>query len=123
MVVEDDLSLLYSISFTLKRQKYLVGMASNGQDALRHLQEAQREEMPFQLLVTDIVVPGLDGLDLIDRLREHGVQIPILVITANADKNLAAQLEQRGIRDLLAKPFNSDELVRRISSVLAHKDN
>jgi DNA-binding response OmpR family regulator len=123
MVVEDDLSFLYSISFTLKRQKYLVGMSSNGTDGLRHLLEAQREGMPFHLLVTDIAVPGLAGLDLIDRLNEQNIRIPIIVIMANSDRSLIAQLEKRGIRELLPKPFTSDELMKRISSVLDLKNN
>lgn len=123
MVVEDDLSFLYSISFTLKRQKYLVGMSSNGTDGLRHLLEAKREAIPFHLLVTDIAVPGLAGLDLIDRLNEQNLRIPIIVIMANSDRSLVAQLEKRGIRELLPKPFTSDELMKRISSVLDFKNN
>jgi DNA-binding response OmpR family regulator len=117
MIVEDDLSLLYSLGFTLKRQKYLVGMSSNGKDALRILFEAKMEEKPFDLLIVDMVIPGIAGLELIDKLHEQGIAMPVLVITGRPEKNLIAQLEKRGIRELLAKPFNSVELIMRISSV------
>jgi DNA-binding response OmpR family regulator len=118
MIVEDDLPLLYSISFTLKRQKYQVDMSSNGIDGLRHLLQAHREGLPFHILITDSAVPGLACLGLIDRLNELNIQIPVIVITANSDRSLIAQLEKRGIRELLPKPFTSDELLKRISSVL-----
>ncbi len=122
MIVEDDLSLLYSLGFTLKRQ-YLVGMSSNGKDAFRTLHEAYREGKPFDLLVIDIVIPGSTGLELIDKLHEQGISIPILVIIAHAEKDLVARLEKRGIRELLAKPFNCDELVMRVSSMLKHNND
>jgi DNA-binding response OmpR family regulator len=118
MIIEDDLPLLYSLSFTLKRHQYLVDTASNGRDALGRLLEAQRQGMPFDLLVTDALLPGIAELDIIDRLHEHGVRIPVLVITAGADKNLRAHLEQRNIKDILAKPFNADELVKHVKSIL-----
>jgi DNA-binding response OmpR family regulator len=118
MIVEDDLPLLHSLSFTLKRQKCLVDTASNGKDALGRILEARQAGAPFHLLVTDIGVPGISGLELIDRLHELGARIPILVITAGADKDLAAQLIRRGGNDLLVKPFDADEFVKRIASIL-----
>lgn len=120
MIVEDDLSLLYSLGFTLKRQNYLVGMSSNGKDALKIMHEAHREEKPFDLLITDMVIPGIAGLELIDKLNEKGIRVPVLVITGHPEKTLFAQLEKRGIRELLGKPFNSAELITRISAVLGH---
>jgi CheY-like chemotaxis protein len=118
MIVEDDLPLLYSLSFTLRRHQYLVDSASNGKEALERLLEAQRKGMQFDLLVTDALLPGIAGLDIIDRLHEHGICIPILVITASADKNFTKQLERRSIKDLLAKPFTTDELVGRVAAIL-----
>ncbi len=123
MIVEDDLPLLYSLGFTLKRQKYLVGMSSNGKDALKNIIEACRECRPFDLMITDIAIPGITGMELIDELHDQHISIPIMVITANSDKSLIAQLTKRGIKEMLIKPFNSAELVARISSMLEHRND
>jgi DNA-binding response OmpR family regulator len=122
MIIEDDQSLLHSLSFTLKRHEYSVDMASDGLEALDCLISAQQSADPYCLLITEIQLPGLAGLELIDRLREHGILLPTLVITARADKNLIVKLEKRGIKEILIKPFNSAELATRISSVMEQQN-
>ncbi len=123
MIIEDDLPLLRSLCFTLKRHRYLVGMSSNGRDALENIVDACRDGRPFDLLVTDMAIPGIDGLGLFDKLHKQGIAIPVLVIAAQTDKDLVAQLEKRGIKEILIKPFNSAELVTRVSSLLEHPED
>jgi DNA-binding response OmpR family regulator len=118
MIIEDDLPLLHSLAFTLKRHGYPVSLASNGLEALDRLIVAQLSADPYRLLITDIQLPGLTGLELIDRLREREILLPTLVITAYYGSDLVLQLGKRGIRELLPKPFGSDELVRRVSKLL-----
>lgn len=121
MVVEDDLPLLYSISFTLKRHEYLVSMATTGHEALMQLLAAQKESDPYHLLVIDMVLPGITSLELIEQMAMRHVRLPVLAVTANGDRTLLALLKQRGIDEILLKPFTTDELVKRTSSILKNQ--
>jgi DNA-binding response OmpR family regulator len=118
MVVEDDLPLLYSISFTLKRHEYLVSMTITGREALMKLLAAQKESDPYHLLVIDMVLPGITSLELIEQMALRHLRLPVLAVTANTDRTLLALLMQRGIDEILLKPFTTDELVKRTFSIL-----
>jgi DNA-binding response OmpR family regulator len=120
MIIEDDQPLFHSLSFTLKRHEYTVDLASNVLEALDNLIVMQRSMDPYSMLLTNIQPPCFTGLELIDRPREQGIGLPKLVITAYHGNDLIAQLEERGIKELLAKPFGSDELVKRVSTPLVH---
>jgi two-component system, OmpR family, alkaline phosphatase synthesis response regulator PhoP len=121
MIVEDDMILLRSLAFTLRRFEYQVSLASNGMDALAELVSAQQSAQPFDLLITDIQLPGIAGLDLIDKLHDQSIVLPTLAITGSYGKNLVRQLEKRGVCEFLTKPFNSIELVKRVSVLLKDK--
>jgi DNA-binding response OmpR family regulator len=123
MIVGEDLPLLYSLAFTLKRHGYLVISSSNPTEALKIISDAWCGENPFSLLITDIRLPGLDELELIDLLRKQSITIPILVMTAYRRPDLFVRLDQFHIKDLLTKPFNSDELVKRVSSMMEHHND
>jgi DNA-binding response OmpR family regulator len=124
MIVEDDLPLLYSLAFTLKRFEYKVAVNSNGTAALNEMVAAQQSSTPFHLLITDMQLPGLSGIELIDALSSRSIAVPTLVITAFCRQDLIAQLNTRGIRDMLIKPFNIRELAHRVSTILKkHSDD
>jgi DNA-binding response OmpR family regulator len=123
MIVGEDLPLLYSLAFTLKRHGYLVASSSNTTEALKTVSDAGDGGNPFSLLITDIRLPGLDELEHIDILRKRAILIPILVMTAYRRPDLVVRLDELHIKDLLTKPFNSDELVKRVSSMLEHNND
>jgi DNA-binding response OmpR family regulator len=112
LVVDDDRKILRLLRIELTAQGFQVLMAERGQDAIE-LVERQRPD----LVVLDIIMPGMDGLEVLKRLRES-TGVPVILLTAkgtDADKILGLEL---GADDYLAKPFNPEELTARTRAVL-----
>lgn len=114
LVVEDDVQIRKFICYCLENNNYQYITASNGQDALRKI---FYENMDLRLL--DLGLPDMDGVDIIQRLREFS-EIPIIVVSArDKDKDKADALEL-GADDYLTKPFSATELVARIKVAFRH---
>lgn len=112
LVVDDDPNILRVMQRGLGFEGFRVQTAMSGEEALI----AAREELP-DLIVLDIMLPGLDGIEVCRRLR-NGVSTPILMLTArDAVRDKVAGLES-GADDYLAKPFVFEELVARIRALL-----
>jgi DNA-binding NtrC family response regulator len=84
--------------------------------------EAVDEFAPGQwdLVVTDVKMPGLDGLEVLQRIKEKSPEIPVIMITAFATVEMSIQALRRGAYDMLTKPFEPEELVYRIKNALKH---
>lgn len=117
LVVEDDDTIRETIRDALGLEGFVVTACANGRDALGTLQEAQAAT-PFSLVVLDLMLPGLGGLELCRRLRQGGDRTPILVVSARdseADRVLGLEV---GADDYLIKPFGMRELVARCRALL-----
>lgn len=114
LLVEDDASLSSGIRLALKPEHYTVDHLDDGPSALVALKEAE----PFDAVILDLGLPGLDGLQIIKAVRRHGSQIPILVLTArDAIDDRIAGLDA-GADDYLVKPFEVEELKARLRALL-----
>jgi DNA-binding NtrC family response regulator len=84
--------------------------------------EAVEEFAPGQwdLVVTDVKMPGLDGLEVLQRIKEKSPEIPVIMITAFATVEMSIQALRRGAYDMLTKPFEPEELIYRIKNALKH---
>lgn len=71
-------------------------------------------------VVTDVHMPGISGLELISKLKERGLAVPIIIVTAYADNLLGSEVMKQGAVALLEKPFKNDDLVRAIRKAMAH---
>jgi DNA-binding response OmpR family regulator len=112
LVVEDDLTLRETLEYNLARQGYEVHTAADGQTAL----DIARQERP-DLLVLDIMLPGLDGFEVCRILRQE-MSVPILMLTARdeeVDKVVGLEI---GADDYMTKPFSMRELLARIKAQL-----
>jgi len=108
MVVEDDPHVLRQIAFALEHEGYAVTTATAGDDALRQLMLDRPD-----LLVTDVMMPGLDGYDLVDQLRrdEKLCDLPVIMVTAStADEDISKGFSS-GTDIYIEKPFKPSELV------------
>ena len=108
MVVEDDPHVLRQIAFALEHEGYAVTTATAGDDALRQLMWDRPD-----LLVTDVMMPGLDGYDLVDQLRrdEKLCDLPVIMVTARtADEDISKGFSS-GTDIYIEKPFKPSELV------------
>lgn len=115
LIVDDEEHIRELIKFNLEKNQYKVVCAENGIDALK----VAKEEMP-QLILLDLMLPGMDGYDVCKEIRSNPnlSKIPIIMITAKGeefDKILGLEL---GADDYLTKPFSVRELVARVKAVL-----
>lgn len=113
MLIEDDAVTARFLIKGLKQEGFLVEHATNGQDGLEQALEGN-----FDVLVVDIMLPVLNGLDLIDHLRNRGVTTPVLVLSAKASVDDRVKGLMAGGDDYLVKPFAFSELIARIQSLV-----
>ena len=112
LLVDDELVLRTSLSFTLQQHGYRVTTAADGLSALR-----QVAEQPPDLMVLDLMLPGMDGVEVCRRLRRH-TQLPVIMLTARDQEVDKIHGLRIGADDYVTKPFSSRELVARIEAVL-----
>ena len=112
LLVEDNPQLNKALTTLLKRNSYLVDSASDGEEALMCLNEYQ-----YDVIILDIMLPKIDGLEVLRRARKQGIQTPIILLTARStieDKITGLDL---GADDYLPKPFSTEELLARIRAL------
>lgn len=112
LLVEDDDTIAAALAETLSRHRYQVSIAKDG---LRGLSLA--EAYDFDLMVLDVIVPGLDGISLCQQLRSQGQQMPILLLTARDSSGDRVRGLDAGADDYLIKPFDMEELLARIRAL------
>lgn len=113
LVVEDDKNLRKLIVTCLEKASYTVFETHNGEEALDLMDKEY-----VNLIVTDIMMPEMDGYELIKSLREANYNTPILIITAKEDIEDKRQGFNLGADDYMVKPINIDELILRVKSLL-----
>lgn len=113
LVVEDDKNLRKLIVTCLEKASYTVFETHNGEEALDLMDKEY-----VDLIVTDIMMPEMDGYELIKSLREANYNTPILIITAKEDIEDKRQGFNLGADDYMVKPINIDELILRVKSLL-----
>lgn len=113
LLLEDELMLNEAITEFLQTRGDVVVSVKDGESAL---EKAQHE--PFDLLILDINVPGIDGLSLLEKLHEHKIQTPAIYISALVDIEDISRAFDLGCFDYLKKPFHLKELALRIDKVM-----
>ncbi|WP_255066689.1 response regulator [Lacihabitans sp. LS3-19] len=111
LVVDDNPDLLLFMEQLLEREGYKVYMARSGSEALKMLNVVRPD-----LLITDLVMPEIDGKELLTKARENTffAELPIIFLTASANEETRLELLEMGIDDFLKKPFEKRELLARI---------
>jgi len=117
LIAEDERHIRLALSLLLRQEGYEVEVAADGAEAY-HKIAGQRRDLPFQLLITDLRMPELDGIDLIDRLARQRIPIPVIVITGYGNREVAGKVRRRNCAAYLDKPFQPDDILRRIAEVL-----
>ncbi len=124
LLAEDEESIRRSLKIVLRNAGYAVVEVDNGQAALDYLlHNRQRGGAAIDLLMTDIQMSGLTGLDLMDRLKAEGFELPTLVITGYGDKAMVIELLRRGCMDYLDKPLSPDSVIAHVSDVFRKAEN
>ncbi len=113
LIVEDDKQTALFISKGLRQEGFAVDLAADGEYGL-HLALTE----PYDAAVVDIMLPGLDGLTLIDEMRRNGSEMPVIVLSARSSVDDRIKGLQAGGDDYLVKPFAFSELVARIQALI-----
>ena len=113
LVVEDEPFLRKAVAQSLRFLGFHVTAAENGTEALRLARGS-----PFDLLVLDVMLPGIDGFEIVRRLRGDGNQVPVIFLTAKDTQDDKVTGLTIGGDDYLTKPFDLEELVARVRTVL-----
>ena len=118
LIAEDDRRLLKSLMRIFELNNYSVDGVDNGNDALDFASSGE-----YDGLVLDIMMPGMDGVSLLKRLRAEGVTTPALFLTARTEIEQRIEGLDAGADDYLPKPFSTGELLARVRAMLRRKDN
>jgi FixJ family two-component response regulator len=114
ILVEDDAGLRGALERVLRASGFEAQSYASAEAAL-----ADRRLAWADCLVVDLNLPAMSGLDLVDRVRQHGVAVPTVLITAHDEPRVRDEVKSRGIEHFLAKPFLGSALVRLLDSVIA----
>ncbi|MDI5984660.1 response regulator transcription factor [Halomonas sp. M4R5S39] len=114
LLVEDDPSLAAGIRLALKPEHYTVDLLADGRSALAAL----KGEEPFDAVILDLGLPGLDGLEVLEAVRRRGNRVPVLVLTARDAIDDRIRGLDAGADDYLVKPFEVGELKARLRALL-----
>jgi two-component system response regulator AtoC len=111
LLVDDEPGVLFTLSELLTERGHRVLTAKSGDEALTKLEDADT-------VVTDLSMPGMDGLELMGHIVQRDPQLPVLLLTAHGSERVAVEAMKRGAYDYLAKPFDIDEIAVVIERAL-----
>jgi DNA-binding NtrC family response regulator len=109
MIVDDDQDMREVLAIWARNQGYTPLTATNGQDALQQIQESDK---PIQVIFSDVAMPHMDGLELLDSLNKIGWHNPFIIQTGVGDKAMSIRALQLGAFDFLEKPISSSDFLR-----------
>jgi len=113
LVVDDEAAIREIICDALSMSEFATKNATDGLDALSKI---RRER--FDLVILDVNLPKLDGLSLLEKIRNEGAQVPVLILSARRDRSEITAGLKIGADDYLTKPFGIEELVLRVKAIL-----
>ena len=113
LLVEDDTSLAKSIEMMLKSEGFIVDTTDLGEDGLEI-----GKLYDYDIIVLDLMLPDIDGYEVLRRLRSARVKTPILILSGLAEPDNKVKGLGFGADDYLTKPFNKEELIARIQAVV-----
>lgn len=114
LIVEDDEGIRQIMQAKLFKEGFNVSVAANGLHALQILRSGQK----FDLIVSDLKMPGKSGLELLLEVRKLEIACPFVVLTAFADRSKIMAARAQGARDVLVKPIKHQDLLKKIHEYL-----
>jgi len=119
LVVEDEQHLAEGLRFNLEAEGYQVQLVDAGEAALEKL---KADEPAFDVVILDVMLPGISGFDVVSKMRESGQFVPTLILTARGHADDVLQGFAAGADDYLTKPFELSILIARIRGLLRRRE-
>ena len=116
LVVDDEPAILRFLQASLESQGYIVTTAANARTALDMVQRHTAD-----LVVLDLGLPDMDGLDVVKQIRDHGETLPIIILSSRDNESAKVTAFDLGADDYVTKPFGIDELLARIRTAQRHR--
>ncbi|RMH63206.1 MAG: response regulator [Calditrichaeota bacterium] len=115
LIVDDEETIRFSLcqSFIIAKKDYEVAMAASGEEALERM-----TEKPYDLIITDIFMPGISGLDLLQMVKEKYPETEVIVITAYGSDDKKDEAARLGARYYVEKPFEIKEIRQKVFDLL-----
>ena len=117
-VIDDDAAMRDSLSFLLESADLTAKTYESAVAFLQHVRSLEHG-----CIVTDVRMPEMSGLELIQRLKTLGIELPIIVMTGHADVPLAIEAMKAGVHDFIEKPFDDEQLLGAIRAALAQAED
>jgi len=113
LLVEDEENLQEALKLNLELEGYEVSCASDGTQALKRISEEY-----FDLIILDVMLPGIDGIDVAENVRLNNNEVPILMLSAKSSSAEKVLGLKKGADDYITKPFNLEELLLRVKKLI-----
>ena len=117
LVVEDNPMIVKSLEFKLRQEGYEVLVAKDGRAGVEMM-----ENNDLDLLLTDLMLPFINGIQLVEKTRKKKPNLPIIVLSTSKQENIIIEAFNLGIEDFITKPFNPNELSLRVKRSLRNAD-
>ena len=117
LIAEDELDLAEALTVFFEKNHFSVDAVHNGFDAYEYAVSGA-----YDAIILDVMMPKMDGIQVLERLRQEGVKTPIMMLTAKGQKNDRITGFNAGADDYLPKPFDPDELLSRVRAVLRRSE-
>ncbi len=118
ILVDDEKRMTQSMELVLSMEGHTVTTAESGIQACKIIDEMYRRGQNIDLLITDIYMPQMSGLELIDKINESGKNLRIIGISGYPDNEISDELQSKGCIGLISKPFTPDQLISSITEAL-----
>uniref|UniRef100_A9AA10 Response regulator receiver protein n=1 Tax=Methanococcus maripaludis (strain C6 / ATCC BAA-1332) TaxID=444158 RepID=A9AA10_METM6 len=115
LVVEDEEDILNLVKIILEINNYEVFVAHDGYQGLEQVKKNP------DLIILDIMMPGMTGWEFLDKIRNEGFEIPVIVLTANAQMSTLETAIDKKVDDCVVKPFDREDLMEKVNSILNKK--
>ena len=116
LVADDSETVLLMLQRRLEMAGYEVTTATDGREALKAVEDAGKDREP-DLILLDAMMPNMSGIEVLQKLRDSGSKIPVLIISAHLDAQEPERMKSLGADDVVSKPFEWDRLIGRIEEL------
>jgi DNA-binding response OmpR family regulator len=118
LLVDNERRLIECLKLFLELEGFTVTAAESGEEALEKAVQIYKDGSCIDLLITDILMPGMSGVDLLEKLDQNNIKPVSLGISGFCDEETMEDLKKCGCRNFLSKPFDPDEILAKITELI-----